>query len=154
MYARPFALSAAISLVLLATASVAVTPSPAAANSPTREQLVFESTVTTSITAGSDASHVGHKQIVRGFASNTAGRRVGRFAITCRWIQILADGDARERCTGSGTTAEGQLKFAGLTRLLKPTDTFAITPALPAAVRRARTDAGRCAAGQRALRVR
>jgi hypothetical protein len=127
MYARPFALSAGISLALAATASVAVTPSPAAAHSPTREQLVFESTVTRSITAGPDASHVGHEQIVSGFARDVAGRRVGRFAITCRWIQILAGGDPRERCVGSGKTAEGQLEFAGLTRLLKPTDLFAIT---------------------------
>jgi DNA-binding beta-propeller fold protein YncE len=29
--------------------------------------------------------------------ANAAGRRVGRFAVTCRWIQILGNGDPRER---------------------------------------------------------
>ena len=127
MYARSFARITGLSVVLLATASALVTPSPAAANSPTREELVFESTVTKNTTAGPDASHVGHEQIVSGIARDAAGRRVGRFAFTCRWIQILAGGDARERCAGSGKTAEGKLYLAGLTRRFSPTDTFAIT---------------------------
>jgi hypothetical protein len=127
MYARSFARITGLSVALTTTASGVVTPPPAAAATPTREELVFESTVTKNTTAGPDASHVGHEQMVSGFARNLAGRRVGRFAFTCRWIQILAGGDARERCAGSGETAEGQLKFAGLTRLLKPADSFAIT---------------------------
>ena len=52
---------------------------------------------------------------------------MGRVAVTCRWIQILTGGDARERCAGSGRTAEGRVDFAGPARWSSATATWAIT---------------------------
>ena len=78
--------------------------------------VVFDATFTAQRTAGPDANHVGHRQIASGVLRNSTGRAVGRFAFTCIWTRILAGGDALERCSGSGRTADGRLEVAGPAR--------------------------------------
>jgi hypothetical protein len=119
-------------LTVILTSTLAATlavpaPSSAATRSTGRQTLFFHAVATNSRTAGPDADHVGHEQIASGVLHNAAGHRAGHYAFTCRWIQILRHGDARERCTGSSQTADGRLDFAGMTRHRTNTDTFAIT---------------------------
>jgi hypothetical protein len=111
---------------LAATLAMAA-PSPAVTRSARHQTLVFDAVATNTRTAGPDADHVGHEQIASGVLRNAAGPRVGRYAFTCRWIQILGNGDARERCDGRGQTADGRLDFAGFTRSSAAAHTFTTT---------------------------
>jgi hypothetical protein len=111
---------------LVTTLASVVGPSTAASGSG-RQTLFFDAVATSARTAGPDADHVGHEQIVSGVLRDAAGHRVGRYAFTCRWIEILGNGDARERCAGQGQTADGRLDFAGFTRSSAATHTFITT---------------------------
>lgn len=123
---RPRALTVTFISALAATLAVAA-PSPAATRSAPRQTLVLDAIATKIRTAGPDADHIGHEQIAGGALRNAAGHRVGRYAFTCRWIRILGNDDARERCAGRGQTADGRLDFAGLTRASAATHTFTTT---------------------------
>ena len=101
----------------LATLPCAATIAPTAvASSPRPRTVLFDATFTAQRTAGPDANHVGHRQIASGVLRNSTGRTIGRFAFTCTWTRILAGGDALERCSGFGRTADGRLEVAGRAR--------------------------------------
>jgi hypothetical protein len=123
---RPRALIVTFTSALAATLAVAA-PSPAVTRSARPQTLLFDAVATNTRTGGPDADHVGHEQIASGALRNAAGHRVGHYAFTCRWIQILANGDAREHCAGRGQTADGRLDFAGFTRSSAATHTFTTT---------------------------
>jgi hypothetical protein len=78
--------------------------------------LLLDASFTHLLRAGPDANHVGHRQIASGVLRNGTGRTVGQFAFTCTWTRILAGGDALERCSGFGRTADGRLEVAGPSR--------------------------------------
>ena len=102
--------------VLATLLCVATMASTAVASSARPRTVVFDATFTAQRTAGPDANHVGHRQIASGVLLNSTGRAVGRFAFTCTWVRILAGGDALERCSGFGRTADGRLEVAGPSR--------------------------------------
>jgi hypothetical protein len=102
---------------VLATLPCAAALAPTAVASSTRPRTVlFDATFTAQRTAGPDADHVGHRQIASGVLRNSIGHTVGQFAFTCTWTRILAGGDALERCSGFGRTADGRLAVAGASR--------------------------------------
>jgi hypothetical protein len=104
-------------LTLVLAALVSIAPASAAPARLARPRtVVFDATFTAQRTAGPDANHVGHRQIASGTLRNSTGRAVGRFSFTCIWTRILAGGDALERCSGSGSTADGRLDVAGPAR--------------------------------------
>ena len=106
-----------ILISVLATLPCAAAMAPTAVASSARPRTVlFDATFTAQRTAGPDANHVGHRQIASGVLRNRIGRTVGRFAFTCTWTRILAGGDALERCSGFGRTADGRLEVAGPSR--------------------------------------
>lgn len=78
-------------------------------------------------TSGPGDDMVGHVQFGSGVLHDAAGRTVGKFSFTCRWIEILPDGDARERCTGRATTADGRVNLAGPALRNAATHTWPIT---------------------------
>ena len=102
--------------VLAILLCVATMASTAVASSARPRTVVFDAMFTAQRTAGPDASNVGHRQIASGVLLNSTGRAVGRFAFTCTWVRILAGGDALERCSGFGRTADGRLEVAGPSR--------------------------------------
>jgi hypothetical protein len=102
--------------VLAILLCVAARASTAVASAARPRTVVFDATFTAQRTAGPDASNVGHRQIASGVLRNSTGRAVGRFAFTCAWVRILAGGDALERCSGFGRTADGRLEVAGPAR--------------------------------------
>ncbi len=121
----------ALRLTFILTSALATLPCAAASGTATRsarsQTLLFEAVFTRQRTAGPDANHVGHEQLARGVLRNSGGRAVGRFAFTCTWTRILASGDALERCTGSGRTAEGRLAVAGAARESQATASWRLT---------------------------
>ena len=112
---RSWRLILILTLVLAALVCIAAASAAPARLARTRT-VVFDATFTAQRTAGPDANHVGHRQIASGALRNSTGRAVGRFAFTCIWTRILAGGDALERCSGSGSTADGRLDVAGPAR--------------------------------------
>ena len=80
------------------------------------QTLLLDASFTHLLGAGPDANHVGHQQIASGVLRDSTGRTVGQFAFTCTWTRILAGGDALERCSGVGRTADGRLEVAGPSR--------------------------------------
>lgn len=58
---------------------------------------------------------VGDRQVVDGTLHVVGGRRVGTFQFVCRYAAIV-NGDAHERCTGSGRTGDGRIEFSGPAR--------------------------------------
>jgi hypothetical protein len=106
-----------ILISVLATLPCAAALAPTAmASSAHPRTVLFDATFTAQRTAGPDTNHVGHKQIASGMLRNSTGRTVGQFAFTCIWTRILAGGDAFERCSGVGRTADGRLEVAGPAR--------------------------------------
>jgi hypothetical protein len=95
---------------------VGATASTAAARSARPQTLVWDATFTAQRTTGPDANHVGHRQLASGILRDRSGRPTGHFAFTCTWTRVLAGGAALERCSGSGSTADGRLKVAGPAR--------------------------------------
>jgi hypothetical protein len=91
------------------------------------QTLLLDASFTHVLGAGPDANHVGHKQIAGGVLRDSAGGALGRFAFSCTWTRILADGDALERCAGSGRTADGRLDVAGPSRASEATHSWRIT---------------------------
>ncbi len=106
---------------------IAAIASTAVARSARLQTVLFDATFTAHRTAGPDADSVGHRQIASGVLRNRTGRAVGRFAFTCIWTRILAGGDALERCTGSGRTADGRLEVAGPARETEATHSWKLT---------------------------
>lgn len=96
-------------LPALALALVALLP----ATTQAKQRLFFDAVYTRTSTSGPGDGMVGHVQTGSGVLRDAATHKVGQFAFTCRWIEILSDGDARERCTGHGTTADGRLNVSG-----------------------------------------
>ena len=93
-----------------------------------RSQTLFlDASFTHVLGAGPDANHVGHRQLASGVLRDRYGRRVGQFAFTCTWTRILAGGDALERCTGFGRTADGRLEVAGPARESAATHSWKLT---------------------------
>jgi hypothetical protein len=108
-------------LTILLGAGVLAPPASAAT------QTVFlDAVFTHTASGGPPPDAVGHVESASGPLRDAAGRKVGHFAFTCRWVAILPGGDAREHCTGSGTTGDGRLGFAGPTRGSEPTHTWRI----------------------------
>jgi hypothetical protein len=75
--------------------------------------MYVEWTATRTGASGPGDDHVGHLQTGTGILRDLAGHRIGRSAFTCRWIMILANGDAREHCTGWAETADGRFRMDG-----------------------------------------
>ena len=113
---QPRRLTLILMPVLATLLYVAAMASTAVASSARPRTVMFDATFTTQRTAGPDANHVGHRQIATGVLRNSSGRTVGRFGFTCAWTRILAGGDALERCSGFGRTADGRLEVAGPAR--------------------------------------
>ena len=109
-------------LTLILTSALATLPcasamAPTAGASSARPRtVVFDAMFTAQRTSGPDANRVGHRQIASGILRNSIGRAVGQFGFTCIWTRSLAGGDALERCTGFGRTADGRLEVAGPAR--------------------------------------
>lgn len=55
---------------------------------------------------------VGDRQVVSGRLHSYGGRTVGSFQFVCRYVAIV-NGDAHERCTGTGQTGDGKIEFSG-----------------------------------------
>ena len=58
---------------------------------------------------------VGDRQVAGGTLHAYGGRRVGTFRFVCTYVAIV-NGNAHERCSGSGQTADGKLAFSGPAR--------------------------------------
>jgi hypothetical protein len=80
------------------------------------QTLFFDAVAVSAGTAGPDANHAGHREFAKGTLRDAAGRTNGTFAFICRWVRVLATGDAVEKCTGTGKTRDGRLWWAGTTR--------------------------------------
>ena len=108
-------------------ATVATATSVAVAGQ-SRSQTVYLDAVYTNVrTAGPADDKVGHEQIASGVLHDVRERAVGTFAFRCRWIAVLANGDARERCSGWGKTADGRIDTAGRSRRSDTVHTWTIT---------------------------
>jgi hypothetical protein len=103
-----------LALLLSLAATTAATTATAAPS--TSQTLFFDAVYTHASTAGPAANKIGHVQLASGVLHDARGRSVGRFTFTCRWIQILANNDAREDCTGWLQTRDGHLAAAGPAR--------------------------------------
>jgi hypothetical protein len=99
-------------VALAVVAAVVIAPGAASA-APRAQTLFFDALYAKAGTSGPGDDMVGHVQFGSGKLRDAGGHTVGSFAFTCRWIAILADGDARERCTGHGTTSDGRIEVAG-----------------------------------------
>lgn len=116
----------AVAVTMIACA--VLTACAAAAASPSAQtSLFFDAVATHATSAGGPPTVVGHEQIGSGVLYDAAGRSAGRFAFTCVWVEALPNGDARERCSGWTTTADGRLNVAGPSRRTDPTHTWAIS---------------------------
>jgi hypothetical protein len=103
--------------IRVAAAAVALgAASIAAAAAPPTETLFFDAAFTHASTAGPAANAVGHKQIGGGVLKDESGRVIGRFGVTCLWIEKIGRDDARERCSGWGQTRDGRVEVAGPSR--------------------------------------
>ena len=109
-------------LLAVALALVALLPATAQA----KQRLFFDAVYTKTSTSGPGDDMVGHVQVGSGVLRDAAKHPVGHFAFTCRWVQILTDGDARERCGGHGTTPDGRLNVAGPSLRNAATHTWAV----------------------------
>jgi hypothetical protein len=69
---------------------------------------------------------VGDEQIASGTLADQASRTVGRLAFACRYRRIV-DGDAIERCSGSGKTRDGRVRFDGPALKSAPDHTWRLT---------------------------
>ena len=116
-----------VQLLSAAATSLLVSAVAAGGAISASQTLVLDAVAPSAHTSGSAPDEVGHLQIARGILRAPTGRAVGGYGYTCRWIALLPGNDARERCSGWGSTAEGGLRFAGLTHLAASTHTFAIT---------------------------
>jgi hypothetical protein len=124
---RPWPLTLILTSVLATLLCAAAMASTALASSTHPQTLLFDATFTAQWTAGPHAGHVGHRQIASGVLHDSAGRTVGQFAFTCIWTRILAGGDALERCSGFGRTADGRLKVAGPAHESEATHSWKLT---------------------------
>jgi hypothetical protein len=88
------------------------------------QTLAFEAVYTKAGTAGPPASKVGHLQTGSGNLRDIDGTNVGSFSFSCRWIAVFGNGDANERCSGTATTIDGRLDFAGPSRESAPVHTW------------------------------
>lgn len=100
-------------LILALFPIVAAGASVSAAGSGKTVAIYVEWAATHTGASGPDDDQVGHVQTGSGVLRDRHGNRVGRAAFTCRWIRILANGDALERCTGGAETTEGRLELEG-----------------------------------------
>ena len=58
---------------------------------------------------------VGDTQKASGILLDPSGARVGTFSYTCVWASVV-NGRVKENCTGSATTADGRIDYAGIGR--------------------------------------
>jgi hypothetical protein len=116
---RRLCLTVIVVAVFLASASAASSVRP--------QTLFFDATFTNLRTHGPAANAVGHVQSASGILHDATGHALGRFAFTCRWVETLSNGNARERCSGWGHTAEGRLNFAGAGRANDATHNWRLT---------------------------
>ena len=114
---RSLGLAVAIALALSATAAAA---------SP-KQTLFFDAVFTKLASKGPGVDAVGHQQIASGTLRDARGHTVGSFGFTCRWVKILTNGDARERCTGHGKTGDGRLDVSGPSLRDAATHTWSVT---------------------------
>jgi hypothetical protein len=114
MQSRRLTLILTSALAMLSCA--AAMASTAAARGARPLALLLDATFTAQRVGGPDASRVGHRQLASGVLRDRDGRPVGQFAFTCTWARILAGGDALERCSGFGRTADGRLAVSGPAR--------------------------------------
>src|SRR5581483_91445 len=92
--------------------------------------VVLDAVYTHAADTGPPPNEIGHRQAASGRLLDLGGRVVGTFAVTCRWVQILAHGDdADEHCRAEAATGEGHLSFAGPSRESAPTHTWSLTAA-------------------------
>src|SRR6478736_6674982 len=113
--------------VALAVVAAAVIAPGAAAAAPKAQTLFFDALYSKLSATGPGDDAVGHVQSGSGALRDARGHTVGSFAFTCRWIAILADGDARERCSGHGTTRDGRVEVAGPSLRNAAAHTWSIT---------------------------
>ena len=113
---RSWRLTLILTSVLAILVCVAAMASTAVASSARPRTVVLDATFTAGRTLGPDGDHIGHRQIASGVLRDSTGRAVGRFGFTCIWTRILAGGDALERCSGFGRTADGRLEVTGPAR--------------------------------------
>jgi hypothetical protein len=113
---RSWRVTLILTSVLATPPCAALTAATAATRSARPQTLLFDTSAVGAHSAGPDANHVGHQQIASGVLRNSTGRTVGQFAFSCIWTRILAGGDALERCSGFGRTADGRLDVAGPAR--------------------------------------
>ena len=112
----------------LALIAAVATATSVAVAGPSRSQTVYlDAVFTNARTAGPADDKVGHEQIASGVLHDVTGRPVGTFAFNCRWVAVLANGDARERCTGWGKTADGRVDAAGPSLRSDTVHTWTIT---------------------------
>jgi hypothetical protein len=98
----------------------------ASAAAPPAETLFFDAVFTHASTAGPAANAVGHKQIAGGVLKDEAGSVIGRFGVTCLWVEKIGRDDAREHCTGWGQTRDGRVEVAGPSRASDAVHTWRI----------------------------
>jgi hypothetical protein len=113
---RPWRLTLILASAVATLLWVMAMASTAAASSARPRTVLFDAEFTAQRTAGPGSDRVGHRQIASGVLRDSAGRAIGRFGFTCTWTRILAGGDALERCSGFGRTADGRLEVAGPAR--------------------------------------
>jgi hypothetical protein len=113
-------------VALAVVAAVVIAPGAASA-APRAQTLFFDALYAKAGTSGPGDDMVGHVQFGSGKLRDAGGHTVGSFAFTCRWIAILADGDARERCSGHGTTRDGRIEVAGPSLRNAAAHTWSIT---------------------------
>jgi hypothetical protein len=97
------------------------------ATAQAKQRVFFDAKYAKAGMSGPADDMVGHVQFGSGALHDAAGHSVGKFAFTCRWIAILGDGDARERCTGHGTTSDGRVNVAGPALRNAATHTWSVT---------------------------
>jgi hypothetical protein len=114
---RSLGLAVAIAVALSATATAA----------PPKQTLFFDAVYTKLASKGPGVDAVGHQQIASGKLRDVRGHGVGSFAFTCRWVKILTNGDARERCTGHGKTRDGRIDVGGPSLRDAATHTWSVT---------------------------
>ena len=113
---RSWRLTLILSSAFATLLCVVAVASTAAARSARPRTVLFDAEFTAQRTAGPDADDIGHRQIASGVLHDSNGRAVGRFGFGCEWTRIFAGGDALERCSGFGRTADGRLDVVGPAR--------------------------------------
>jgi hypothetical protein len=113
---------AALAAATLITATAAASPSPA----PAVQFVALAAMFDHAGTSGGPPDKLGHRQFGDGHLRTIEGKNVGTFAVNCRWFQILRNDDANEHCTGSATTSDGHVTFAGPSRRSALTHTWSL----------------------------